>query len=229
MNTPVRIINICAIFIIFFVLILGATWIGYRLEHTPNPLKEAVSSTASFLAILATLTAAYVASKLFNDWRVQHNKSVRNEFSLETYKKFSEFDHSLTLCAFDIESLEDSIADATYHITPGTPYYQDLLPKMEKVVNGLILVKINFSSYLQAQRAYGAVTGQSENVHKVIEYYINEHSRITNKPLKQFKNVQEFINNSGTEVKNFSDFSARIYNSNIREILNNLQVEDKTS
>lgn len=229
MNTHVRIINICAIFIIFFIFCLGSTWIGYRLEGTLNPLKEAITSTASLLAILATLTAAYVASKLFNDWRIQHNKSVRNEFSLEAYKKFSEFDHSLTLCAFNIESLQDNIADATYHITPGTLFYTELLPIMEKVTSGLILVKINFSSYLQAQRAYGAVTGQSAMVSKILDEYIIEYSKITNKNVKDFENVQELTNNSKMELKQFSDFSAKIYNSNIRELLRNLQVEDQTS
>lgn len=229
MNTPVKIINICTIFILFFVFCLGSTWIGYRLEGTENPLKEAVTSSASLLAILATLTAAYVASKLFNDWREQHNKSVRNEFSLETYRKFSEFDHSLSLCGFNIESLQDDIKDSPYHITSGTPAYTNLISEIEKVTNSLVLVKINFSSYLQAQRAYGAVTGQSDHVRQVINNYISEYSKITNKPLKEFENVQEFTNNSREELKKFSDFSARIYNSNIREILHNLQVEDQTS
>lgn len=226
MNTPVRIISICAIFIIFFAFSLGATWIGYRLEDTPNPLKEAVSSTASLLAILATLTAAYVASKLFNDWREQHNKSVRNEFSLDTYKKFSEFDHSLTLCSFNIESLQDSIADAQYHISSGTPAYPKLIPEIEKVANSLISVKINFSGYLQSQRAYGAVTGQSENVHQVMESYINEFYEISNQSPKEFENVQEYINNSREELERFSEFSAEIYESNIKEILHNLQVRN---
>ena len=229
MNTPIKIINICTIFILFFVFCLGSTWIGYRLEGTENPLKEAVTSSASLLAILATLTAAYVASKLFNDWREQHNKSVRNEFSLETYRKFSEFDHSLSLCGFNIESLQDDIKDSPYHITSGTPAYTNLISEIEKVTNSLVLVKINFSSYLQAQRAYGAVTGQSDHVRQVINNYISEYSKITNKPLKEFENVQEFTNNSREELKKFSDFSARIYNSNIREILHNLQVEDQTS
>lgn len=229
MNTPVRIINICAIFIIFFVFCLGFTWIGYRLEETPYPLKESVTSTASLLTILATLTAAYVASKLFNDWRAQHNKSVRNEFSLEAYRKFTEFDHCITLCAFNIDSLQDTIANANYHITPGSPEYIDLLPELEKMMDSLNLVKINYTNYLHAQRAYGVVTAQSNKISNDLSQYIDDYSKITNKSLKDFKNVQELLNNAKDELTQFSELAVKIYHSNISEILHNLQVEDQTS
>jgi len=229
MNTPVRIINICAIFIFFFVFCLGCTWIGYRLEGTDNPLKEAVTSTASLLAILATLTAAYVASKLFNDWREQHNKSVRNEFSLETYKKFSEFDNCITLCAFDIDALQERIAFNEEHITPGSSEFIKYVPDIEKILESLSSVKKNYTIYLNAQRAYGAVTGQSEKISNDIKKHIDEYSRITAKSLINFENVQTLVNNASKELSQFSDLSLLIYEANIKEILINLQVDDKKS
>lgn len=39
-------------------------------------LKDALSMTASFFGGIATLVAAYIATQLFNDWRIQHNKQV---------------------------------------------------------------------------------------------------------------------------------------------------------
>lgn len=42
-------------------------------------LEKALNTTGSYFGGIATLTAAYIASKMFNDWRAQHNKSVDKE------------------------------------------------------------------------------------------------------------------------------------------------------
>lgn len=39
-------------------------------------LKESLSTTSGFFGGITTLIAAYIASKLYNDWRIQHNANI---------------------------------------------------------------------------------------------------------------------------------------------------------
>jgi len=41
-----------------------------------DALRDALSMTAGFFGGIATLVAAYIATKLFNDWKEQHNKQI---------------------------------------------------------------------------------------------------------------------------------------------------------
>lgn len=46
----------------------------------PEALKEAWSASLSFLSILSTLGAAYIASTLFSDWKIQHNAQIKTNY-----------------------------------------------------------------------------------------------------------------------------------------------------
>ncbi|WP_010117525.1 hypothetical protein [Acinetobacter sp. P8-3-8] len=63
---------------IFTLLVFGASYyfVLSDADPTKQPLKDALSISASFFGGFATLTAAYIASKLFNDWKEQHNLQI---------------------------------------------------------------------------------------------------------------------------------------------------------
>ena len=52
------------------------TWIIFDFENSPNSLKETWTIISGLFSGFATLIAAYIASLLFNDWKVQHNKQI---------------------------------------------------------------------------------------------------------------------------------------------------------
>ena len=62
----------------FSLLVFSASYNFILLDTKPTeqPLKDALSITASFFGGFATLTAAYIASKLFNNWKEQHNLQI---------------------------------------------------------------------------------------------------------------------------------------------------------
>lgn len=66
----------------FSLLVFGASYYFVLIDPDSSnyPLKEALSITASFFGGFATLTAAYIASKLFNDWKHEYNKNTENEY-----------------------------------------------------------------------------------------------------------------------------------------------------
>ena len=53
------------------------------IKPTEQPLKDALTIAASFFGGIATLTAAFIASKMFNDWRVVSNYEIRLNISKE--------------------------------------------------------------------------------------------------------------------------------------------------
>ena len=58
------------------IFLLAFTWIIFDFQKSSNSLKDSWAIVSSLFGGFATLTAAYIASKLFNDWGEQHNKTV---------------------------------------------------------------------------------------------------------------------------------------------------------
>ncbi|WP_224963665.1 hypothetical protein [Acinetobacter guillouiae] len=76
----------------FSLLVFGACYYFVLIDPDSSnyPLKEALSITASFFGGFATLTAAFIASRLFNDWRHQHNIEIRTDSSKEILKLYED-------------------------------------------------------------------------------------------------------------------------------------------
>ena len=70
---------------IFTLLVFGGSYYFVLSDANPStqPLKDALSITASFFGGLATLTAAYIASRLFNDWKEQKKYEVPYSLTLD--------------------------------------------------------------------------------------------------------------------------------------------------
>lgn len=66
-------------------------------SQTLSTLKDSLSTTSGFFGGIATLVAAYIASKLFNRWEDQHNKQVNSDFIMKLYD-----------CLFEMRQLSTS-------------------------------------------------------------------------------------------------------------------------
>ena len=68
-------------------------------------LKDSLSTASGFFGGITTLIAAYIASRLFNDWKEQHNKQVLATEAKETFKlihKERDLIHQLKFTCEDI-------------------------------------------------------------------------------------------------------------------------------
>lgn len=92
---------------IFTILIFGASYYFMFLDADPTdqPLKDSLAITASFFGGFATLTAAYIASKLFNHWKEQHNKNIDVKYIDQIIRNFEDFDLMLTRQYIPIQDL----------------------------------------------------------------------------------------------------------------------------
>ncbi len=63
-----------------FATIFLFAFIFYLYGGERSVLEDALSMTASFFGGIATLVAAYLATQLFNDWRVEKNYDLENQY-----------------------------------------------------------------------------------------------------------------------------------------------------
>ncbi|WP_147387782.1 hypothetical protein [Acinetobacter sp. WCHAc010052] len=119
---------------IFTLLVFGASYYFVLSDSTPTeqPLKDTLSITASFFGGFTTLTAAYIASRLFNDWKDQQRHQNSLEFAkivLDSYKVFDRsYDDLIDILLCKLEFLKEEIEIDSSE-------FDELLDKGYKVVN----------------------------------------------------------------------------------------------
>lgn len=67
---------------IITILSFFIVWIGFPVEDPKDSFKDSLEFSSSIFGGLTTFGAAIIAAHLFNDWKVQHNKQVINNFGL---------------------------------------------------------------------------------------------------------------------------------------------------
>lgn len=78
--------------VIFFFFTL---WL-FSYNSVEEPLKEAWSSSISFLSVPATLGAAFIAAHLYDDWKEIHNYTSLKDFALKVFYISTEINVRLT-------------------------------------------------------------------------------------------------------------------------------------
>ena len=98
---------------IFSLLIFCASYYFVLIDPDSSnyPLKEALSITASFFGGFATLTAAYIASRLFNDWKDQQRHQNALVFAQTTLQSYKTFKISLELLEDEVILLNEFLQD----------------------------------------------------------------------------------------------------------------------
>lgn len=76
MDIKSKILKSLALCFIGLLFTFAFTWIVFDFQKSSDGLKDTWAIVASIFSGFCTLVAAYIASLLFNDWRVQHNKNI---------------------------------------------------------------------------------------------------------------------------------------------------------
>lgn len=102
-ETTIAINTIATLAVATFV-VMGATFILFYYLDSATGIKDAWSTIAGFFGGFATLTAAYIASRLFNDWKEQHNLQI---IALEAKNAFHLFHKQADQIFEFISTIED--------------------------------------------------------------------------------------------------------------------------
>lgn len=117
-------------------------------------LKESLSITSSFFGGITTLIAAYIATTLFNDWKVQHNKIVEKEVAWDAIHKFDIADLHLTQFKESYFSFRLKYNNL-YAITDEE--FENFGNELQTILLGLNGSTIKFSALLESLRKYSIV------------------------------------------------------------------------
>ena len=106
MSIKNKILNCFAIAFVSTLFIFAFTWIIFDFQNSANALKDTWSIVSSLFGGIATLIAAYIASLYFNDWKEQHNKEVRNKFSIQIYESYITLTNLILDFGLQIETIQ---------------------------------------------------------------------------------------------------------------------------
>jgi hypothetical protein len=91
-------------------------------SKTLGLLKDSLSTTSGFFGGITTLIAAYIASRLFNDWKEQHNKQVLAFEAKQLHLDLSRFMRSIA----EFEVTKNIINPYYFDSTPIRHQFQNL-------------------------------------------------------------------------------------------------------
>lgn len=107
MKTNEFILNLIAVICLITIFLMAFIFI--LLHHTDSSatLKDTWTVFGGYFGGFATLTAAYIASKLFNDWRDLHNKQIYKDLALRIKKNSENLDNNLILISYEISRISE--------------------------------------------------------------------------------------------------------------------------
>ncbi|MBJ8552668.1 hypothetical protein [Acinetobacter bereziniae] len=164
----------------FTLLVFGASYYFVLSDSLPSsqPLKDALSITASFFGGFATLTAAYIASKLFNDWREQKKYEIISNLSLETYMEFINAKDQLQLYLFqenyEIKMEFSDIDTAMFKAITKLNLLDNVLIKFNFPTIKNLIVKFYLGNYCKIDNKYKSIENLSKtNIEERLKFNKN--------------------------------------------------------
>lgn len=87
-------------------------------SKTLGLLKDSLSTASGFFGGITTLIAAYIASKLFNRWQDQHNKTVDKEIIFGVMTRLNDYLYAVGIFHTNIGIFTHAIEQCDYNFTP---------------------------------------------------------------------------------------------------------------
>ncbi|ENV16440.1 hypothetical protein [Acinetobacter guillouiae] len=199
----------------FSLLIFGASYYFVLIDPDSSnyPLKEALSITASFFGGFATLTAAYIASRLFNDWRLEKDHDTKAIYLNNAIQKLSEIHSNLIASrnnANNLMKIKNNLILKTDYINQLSISHKKTLILLHAdlvVVSKLFDKQELIDSYFIYDKFINVFDSFNGLLLKKYEtyfyYYINTYSpSYKNQHINVFKPVQTTNNTDGSHLIN---------------------------
>lgn len=157
------------------------------IQPSSQPLKDALSIAASFFGGFATLIAAYIASKLFNDWRDQKDHETKTIYLNNAIRVLSEINVSLINCrsnALNLRKIRSNLILMPQYINDLSKQHSDLLivlysnlKVVEEISNDLEFLKayLVYDKYIYVFDNYNQILLSKYKTYYY--YYIDEYTQ----------------------------------------------------
>jgi len=122
-----------------------------------------ISAFGSVLGGVGTIFAGFIAIYLFNDWKIQHNKQVINNFGLQVYEQFSNFENHLSTYQQYLKQLDDLIGSYDYEVNSAILYAHNNFNYISNITITISELEISFNCLYSKFQAYSIVSGTLVN------------------------------------------------------------------
>lgn len=183
-----------------------------------------ISAFGSVLSATATFTASFVAVYLFNDWKVQHNKQVINNFGLQVYELFFSFENDLSIYHQHLEELQALISSYDYEVNSTMLYVDNNKIYISNITNAMNTLKLSFNSLYSKFQAYSIVSGTLEKDATRYKKYLFDFNEINMHDDDIFY-LQKNLNTWKENYQKTLELSNKIRKVEIKKLLVSLKVE----
>lgn len=213
-------------------LIVGYLIDSNFLKETPPKekiyeiFKDSLSITAAFLAP----AAAFV---LFSDWREQHNKTVRNEFSLKVFNQFEKFEieiHKASMIWIEMDHLLPEEFKNSYEFEYIPIHLNNKILKENEALILSFFLKIReiqdeFNIFLDKLRYFGIASGRQIEIFKKAIFLLSKFEEIStsNEEDESYSEFLHLLEISSNKLIKYQEFRDEINEIIINDLLSQLQ------
>lgn len=213
-------------------LIVGYLIDSNFLKETPPKekiyeiFKDSLSITAAFLAPAA-------AFLLFSDWREQHNKTVRNEFSLKVFNQFEKFEieiHKASMIWIEMDHLLPEEFKNSYEFEYIPIHLNNKILKENEALILSFFLKIReiqdeFNIFLDKLRYFGIASGRQIEIFKKAIFLLSKFEEIStsNEEDESYSEFLHLLEISSNKLIKYQEFIDEINEIIINDLLSQLQ------
>lgn len=197
-NTEELIKNTFGVILALTVIVFVAVLILYGCSGISEPLKETMTITIGFFGGFATLGAAYIAANLFNDWRVEKNYDLENQYLSNIVIGLRDIHAELLemqYCSKRIKEANDKLISYSYYINRPRLDIQSAINKLKADVeiysmlmddNKLFILLDNLLKYCKIfDHKYNQL------IHKYYSDYLGELYKYFNEKGKNIPDIED--------------------------------------
>lgn len=219
--------------LIFTIISFVIVWLGFPTEKPQDSFKDALSFSGGVFAGSTTFGAAIIAGFLFNDWREQHNKQVRNDFSLRLFDQYTKFDNAITDAKFLVTELEDALPEDsnstfTFNINKSSldrSFFKENLVLIDAYEKKIEIMQSEFNKFLDCLRHFGIVADKFELICTYQEEFLEELTKIhTIDTLETIHSYPSLIARNKKILNKYTNLSLTINTKLIVNVLTGLKV-----
>lgn len=166
--------NIVAICILILLFLMAFTWIIFEFNSHSSSLKDSLSIVSSLFGGIAALAAAYIASRLFNDWKEQHNKQILASEAKDNFKLIHKERDFIFQLKFTCEDLsQNKLTEKVSWDSFATVFENGLINLYN--INKDIMSSFYFLS--KGQDIYKLMLDYHSEIEKVANFLFNEQAK----------------------------------------------------
>ena len=177
-------LSACILLLLFF---LAFTWIIFDFNGSSESLKDSLTIVSSIFGGVATLVAAYIASRLFNDWKFQHNKEVNNIFGLRVLEQFETFCEEISAYRTALTNFTSKEFNFALGMELGL---EEIEKQIDHDKNGIVQkiesIEIAYDDLIRKLKLYARATNNMDQIQSRIGSYQGKLTEISDGRLRTY-------------------------------------------